>query len=283
MPKKSNPSTPRSRLAAYGTPSRRGPISVALLVLAIGLVASAILTPIHGDAGTSDDISARSAWNAIHIAQIFAYFALAIGAQAAAGRPGATSGIATSLTFVGFGSALAGLAHIVDGPVRVAMHAQGLGDGATLYEVVMTFAVWMIVPGYIFMGLAGAAYAFQVSRSAGAGWRRTAYGAMFFFAIGSMAGWASELLQIVPGVTFLGLAIGWLWTGVFLMRHLRTAEGASQEGTLPVGRSHPTHATAPRGQQGAVPGGSRAVAHPNPMGPVRTAAGQTTTRGPRTP
>lgn len=251
-------------------------------MLAIGLVASAILTPIHGDAGSSDDISARSAWNTIHIAQIFAYFVLAIGAQTAAGRPGTTSGMATSLTFIGFGSVLAGLAHIVDGPVRVAMHAQGLGDGAPLYEIMMTFAVWMIVPGYIFMGLAGAAYAFQVTRPAGAGWRRTAYVAMFAFVIGSMAGWASELLQIVPGVTFLGLAVGWLWTGVFLLVHLRTAEGISR-GELAVGRSHPSQAAAPRRQQGAAPRSGRAVAHPDPTGPVRAVAGKTTIRGPRAP
>lgn len=192
------------------------PRRIASIVLILGLVVTAIATLVHGEAGTSQEIAARDSWKTIHIVQSIAFFTVAVGAMAFGMSPGVGGLLRTAMAFLAVGALLNGYAHVIDGPVRVDMHENGLGDGDPLYETMMSAGIWAIVPAYAFMGFGGALHAaseFAASTKA----RKAVAGVVTaLFLLGSTAGWGSILLEVIPGVTFLALALGWLWTAFTL-------------------------------------------------------------------
>lgn len=195
--------------------------TTATLVLMAGLAITAVLTPIHGEAGTAAEIGARSEWVPIHVGQLFSYFLIAIGAVAYSMAPRRSGLARTATVFLSLGATLAALAHIVDGPVRVSMIDAGLADGAQLYDAMILMATWMIVPGYVFMGVGGALFAWTVAANTGGAARLVAVVVLVLSLIGSTAGWGAELLGVIPGAVFLAFTLSWIWMAVVLGRELR--------------------------------------------------------------
>lgn len=194
------------------------------LVFLVGLAVTAIMTPVHGDAGTSEDVAARGAWDTIHVIQIFSYCLLGVGAMAYALTSGRGPTLRLGLLLLAVGSLFAGAAHIVDGPFRTAMIDNGMGDGDPMYEAIFEGIAWSIVVGYAFVGLGGALWAGEVASGLRGVPKGFAIAATVLYGIGAVAGTAE--LGLVPGIVFMFLALAWLWSAVHLGLEMRNARYA---------------------------------------------------------
>lgn len=201
------------------------PHKITALVFLVGLAVTAIMTPIHGDAGTSEDIAARGAWDTIHVIQIFSYSLLGVGAMAYALTSGRGPTMRLGLILLAVGSLFAGAAHIVDGPFRTAMIDNGMADGDPMYEAIFEGIAWSIVVGYAFVGLGGALWAGEAASGARGAAKGFAIAATVLYGIGALAG-TSEL-GLVPGIVFMLLTLAWLWSAVHIGLDLRNARHAS--------------------------------------------------------